>query len=157
MAMGFETKIDIADFRRLRKRLEALAAQPSVRDGIEQAGARYMAFAARQFDANSTGGGDWPGLSPATKRSRRGRVFSILKDTGLLRNSLSAARYETDKIRGGIKVGTGVEYARYHQDGAGNLPKREIIVDPDAGTEQKMSADIDRGIQRAVDAAGGAP
>lgn len=68
------------------------------------------------------------------------RVHEILRDTGVLLNSLSAGELDTgdgnytppaDQIfmltESGIIVGTNVVYARHHNRGSAKMPKREFI------------------------------
>lgn len=74
-----------------------------------QWGKRYLAFVQRRFDSHSKGGGDWPPLKESTKKRRRGKVYSILRDTGTLFNALSIGfpgnLYQ--RIKDGIRVGFG--------------------------------------------------
>lgn len=62
--------------------------------------------------------------------------FDILRDRGLLLNSLSQGQpgNRQSTVEYGIAVGTAMSYAKYHQEGGPHLPKREIIVQPDAAT-----------------------
>lgn len=90
---------------------------------------------------------------------------AILRDTGTLFAAVnptfmgSPGQLET-RIRYGIRVGYGgpqrhpsgratvADIARFHQVGAGNLPKREIMVDPDNQLLTQMAADMQRAIDR---------
>ena len=92
---------------------------------------------------------------------------AILKDTGTLFRALQPGfvslpgQLEKD-IQYGIRVGFGgpgkhpnsrftiAQIARAHQTGAGKLPKREIIVDPDIRTVAGMQADMQRAVNKAV-------
>lgn len=93
-----------------------------------------------------------------------GRQVAILRDTGSLFNALAPSISPpvgsvNNRIAGGIEVGYGgnaqhgadgvtiAELAFWHQTGAGHLPVREIIVEPDAATVAGMVLDM----QRAVD------
>lgn len=113
---------------------------------------RYRSFVQRRFNEYSRGSGDWPPL-----KSRDG---SILRDTGTLFNTMapqiSAPPGSINRlIRDGIEVGYGgsashpggptiAQIAYWHQTGAGNNPKREIIVEPDAATVRGMLSDMRR-------------
>lgn len=82
--------------------------------------------------------------------------FPILRETGLLFNSLtegapgSVVNYEFD----GVRVGTAVRYADFHQDPTvpGRPPKREIFVQPDAATEAAITNDLANGLLKVLDA-----
>ena len=80
--------------------------------------------------------------------------FAILADTGTLRNSLttgSPGHVETF-IPSGIRVGTNISYATYHQNGTANgrPPKREILVQPDEDTERRMLRAIEAAVAKVV-------
>lgn len=88
----------------------------------------------KQFDSEGGHyGGGWDPLKPqyakwkATKRPGKG----ILEFDGLLRESLTQRPFGVDEVTGtGMTVGTGVEYARYHQDGTDDMPARELLGRP---------------------------
>lgn len=92
-----------------------------------------------------------------------GPAVAILRDTGSLFNALAPTLTPPPGsinkfIPGGIEVGYGggsghpsggvtiAELAYWHQTGAGNLPVRQIIVDPDAETLDGMRADMQRAL-----------
>jgi len=98
-----------------------------------------------------------------------GKNVSILKDTGTLRNALrlgspgNASRDIKDGIEYGIaggpatirvgsesigKAPTVGQIARWHQDGAGDNPKRLIVVRPDAATLRAMRKYLIDGMRR---------
>ena len=68
-----------------------------------------------------------------------GRKVDILRDTGVLLNSISPGRLQTeggyvppadqifDLTESGVVVGTNVKYARRHNRGTGNMPKRQFL------------------------------
>ncbi len=146
-----------------------------IRDAMKQWGARYRSFVQRRFVRYSRGGGNWKPLAPSTLRARRrgnkkkgipGEAsHAILRDTGVLFAALDPVfkrkpgALQKD-IRFGIRVGYGgparhptgegasvADIARFHQRGHGNRPpKREIIVKPDAKTQEKMAEDMERAI-----------
>jgi hypothetical protein len=144
-----------------------------VRRAIRQWAARYRSFVQQLFDNNSKGGGGWASLAASTKarrrKARRGRVrgvarsFSILRDTGLLFAALTPTWTRKpgaiqQDIPFGVRAGYGgparhpggkasiADIAGFHQTGAGRLPKREIIVDPDQRTLDAMADDMERGL-----------
>ncbi len=141
-----------------------------IRDAIKQWGARYRSFALLRFVSFSKGGGDWQSLAPTTIARRRagsgpGQVAAILVDTGTLRSALDVqftrkpgALEET--IPFGVRVGYGgpsahpgggatvADIAKFHQEGTSRVPKREIIVEPDAKTVAAMAEDMHRAIQK---------
>ncbi len=90
-----------------------------------------------------------------------GGQVAILRDTGTLFGALdpvfsSSPGAREQLIRNGIEVGFGgpakhpkgkatiADIASFHQFGSGNLPQREILVDPDTQTMSGMSNDADR-------------
>jgi len=128
--------------------------------------------------SKSGGGGIWPPLAEVTKRRRRKqrkgyrgkRRWGLLRDTSLLFYALQAkftgagGQWE-QAIPGGIEVGYGgdavhkdaggkggkatiADIAMFHQTGAGNLPVREIIVDPDPPTITGMIKDLTLALKR---------
>ena len=140
-----------------------------IADMFQQWAARYMAFIRRRFTVFSRGGGTWAPLADSTKAQRRGpakgsrkakngsRTFSILVDTGILRNSLSPGNPGNmfRPIDGGMQVGIGPDshghdritigdLAVFHHYGKGRLPARTILVAPDEQTEKGMAADAGR-------------
>jgi hypothetical protein len=143
-----------------------------IRDALRQWGARYRSFLHERFDKFSKGGG-WPPLAESTKRRRRGprkghkgpRSFSILRDTGTLFNALTPeftrkpGQLQED-IPFGVRVGYGgpskhpkakasiADVAHFHQIGAGHLPARKIIVEPNDATIKRMESDMERAIQK---------
>lgn len=142
-----------------------------IRRAIRQWAARYRSFAQLRFDRYSKGGGDWAPLAESTKRRRRKarkghqgpRSFSLLWDTGLMFEALNPVWKRKpgalqQDIPFGVRAGYGgpakhpggkasiADIAMFHNTGAGNLPKREIIVDPDEKTLSGMAGDMERGL-----------
>jgi hypothetical protein len=126
--------------------------------------ARYRAFLQERFVRFSKGGGSWPALAPSTvARRREGGSVAILRDTGTLFAALSpgfSGQPGAFEKHDGLKVTVGfggpgghptapvsvADLAKFHHFGLGNLPKREIIVKPDAKTLRGMSQDMRRGL-----------
>lgn len=134
---------------------------------------RYRSFAQERFVRFSRGGGDWPPLRPQTVARRRkgkgaGPVAVILKDTDTLSKALipewsaKPGAIQLD-IPFGVRVGYGgparhakggkatiADIARFHHEGAGRLPKREIIVEPPTGHRiyHQMAGDMERAMGR---------
>lgn len=93
---------------------------------------------------------------------------AILRDTGMLMNALvptftgNPGALEKD-IPFGVVVGFGgtgkhpdgyasiADIASFHQVGGGRLPKREIIVDPDATVRRMMAATMQAALKRMQD------
>jgi len=147
-----------------------------VRRAMRQWAARYRSFAQQRFDRYSKGGGDWPPLAASTKRRRQkarkgskgrkkgaARSFSILRDNDLLFEALetpwtSKPGALQEDISFGIRVGYGgparhpggkasiADIAGFHDTGAGNLPRRQIIDVPDARTLVAMANDTERAL-----------
>lgn len=80
----------------------------------------------------ATGSGGWKPLSPAYAE-RKAREFPgrpILTATGEMRGSLESrggmlSHFRLEKRR--LELGTLLDRATYHQEGAGNLPQRKVI------------------------------
>ena len=149
--------------------------------------ARYSTFIRRRFNVFSRGGGDWAMLSVGTaaaraharrlkkgtapkkrnkngKTPKRDRKHSILRDTGLLFNSLSIGAYgnftkhiprgvefgfeSVPHAASGTKPGKGVvsiaAIAGFHQKGGKNLPRRRILVKCPPDVAESMRQDLTR-------------
>lgn len=68
--------------------------------------------------------------------------FSILRDTGTMFNSLALGGSGNVNIKAdnvSVKYGSNIRYFKAHNEGLNGLPKREILVPPDAATERRMS------------------
>lgn len=115
------------------------------RNRVSQRKALQAMFAKRMKAAMS-------GVSGSRKLARMnvisGMNFEILRDTSLLFNSLSQTKPNSieEFIPFGIRVGTAVKYAKYHQEGGPRLPKREIFVPPDSATQQMIEKEIRDGL-----------
>jgi phage gpG-like protein len=86
----------------------------------------------------------------ATKGLTAAGNFEILRDTGLLLNSLSsgATGNVLRQLSDGITVGTAIKYAGYHQNPTvpGRPPQRLILVQPDDVTKQRMAAVLNKAV-----------
>ncbi len=136
-----------------------------IRVALKQWAHRYRTFAQRRFLQYSRGGGDWPPLKNKRKRGAKENA-AILYDTGTMFRALdpggSSPGAYTQEIHFGVRVGYGgphrhgqggasiADIALYHDRGMGRLPKRQIIVPPDATTLSFMAQDMTRGLQRAA-------
>ena len=96
-----------------------------------------------------------------------GGQVAILRDTGTLLAALDV-RWDgapgklNEIIPYGVRVGFGgparhpegdatiADIARFHQEGRGRLPQREIIVDPPGDLLRQMADDIHRAIERII-------
>ena len=138
-----------------------------IRAVFRQWAARYRSFIQERFVRNSRGGG-WQPLSPKTIARRRGggTNAAILRDTGTLFMAMTPTFGRPGGIQKDVPFGVTVGYggpskhpkgaasiadiAHFHQSGAGNLPARPIIVEPDARVQEQMAGDMERGIGRLV-------
>lgn len=145
----------------------------AIRRGMVQWAGRYRSFAQTRFIKFSKGGGDWAPLAASTKAGRRkarkgrkkgaARSFSILRDTGLMFKALNPVWSRKpgalqEDIPFGVRVGYGgpakhpggkatiADIAGFHDTGAGNLPKRQIIVKPDTKLYVAMAGDMDQAL-----------
>ncbi len=175
-------KVDTSQFRGLPRALarEQRRGGGPIGQGFAAAGLVYMGFTRARYFEQSRGGGDWEPLAPSTLRGRRrgSRVqgarranqaasalaargvapsnAAILIDTATLVGSITPGTHASEDIDGGIRVGTEVAYARYHQDGGPHLPQREIFVQPDSATLSRMGDGIAAGYQMSIDQYGAA-
>ena len=88
-------------------------------------------FERRYLD--SEGAGRWTPLDDEYRLHKVERVgqVPILQYTGRLYRSLTeqgAPGYVREETADSLRVGSSNPLARYHQEGAGRLPKREVIV-----------------------------
>ena len=146
----------------VRRKLEALESKtqspdPNYEKWLRRIARRMRSQWFHRFDRFSRGGGNWP----STKRSRGRNRAKILRKTQTLIKALSpvfrglAGQWE--KIRGNsVETGYGgsarhpeakmtvLSLARIHNDGLGIVPRRQIIVQPNAETRRLMIQDGER-------------
>lgn len=93
-----------------------------------------------------------------------GGKYTILRDTGVLLGAMTegAPGSHTEFLTNGVRVGFGggagheggkatiADIASFHQEGAGHLPVRKILDDPDGELIGLMAADAERGMKRAA-------
>jgi phage gpG-like protein len=108
-----------------------------------------------QFDSEGGAGksGAWPSLSKsyAAWKSRKFPGKPILQRTGRLVKSLTGNSPDTivDPKPDSLEFGTRVPYAKYHQRGAGKLPRRRLI-----DLNERQKARLMKTIQRRLLQAG---
>ena len=177
MAIG-TVKLDMRPLKRfaaeVRRDLRTNGSGP-IRQMLRQWGRRYLGFTKKRFLKLSRGGGDWKALASSTIRGRRkprgktarsktrrtGGKVAILRDTGTLLAAVSKGNAGNlfKNIRNGVRVGIGpkkhpngkatlADIAEFHDAGRGNLPKREIFVEPDQSTINGMVSDAQRAMTR---------
>lgn len=162
-------KIDLKGLKKFKHILDADMAGSGngpVADAFKQWAARYRGFVQRRFNDYSKGSGDWPPLAESTIKARRGKGIkvAILRDTSTLFAALApvfagAPGALERRIPFGIRVGYGgphghpsggratiADIAKFHNDGAGNLPERKIIVPPAKWHLDRMAADMRRAL-----------
>ena len=174
MAPYLKAQLDAGKMRKVGRQLAAEARRAGGGRGpigaaLRAAGGAYMGFIRERYVDYSRGGGNWPPLAPSTIRSRRkgkgkqarqtAAIFqaqgmpagaaSILIDTGTLLGSITPGQHKTEDIPAGVRVGTEVEYAKYHQRGQG-VPQREIFVQPNQRTVDRIHDILERGYQQSV-------
>lgn len=155
-----------------------------IRDFYTVAAARYLAFVRARFIRASRGDGTWKPLALATKIKRLQKIaparlrqfihvtpgrtraeqlanlagtrpFPILRDTGLLFNSLTSGAPGSVRQYGqdSVTVGTNIKYAGFHQNGGtipGRPPQRTILVPPDDTTVEAMLNDLTNALLQAI-------
>jgi len=134
-------------------------------------GTAYLAQLSRDFNKNKSGGGSWPAVKEATKKAqfkrkkaRKGfkgkRSKAILVDDGFLRGALTPGGrgQEFRLIANGIRVGfaqtihspkSGItmnELAQIHDQGKGDMPKRQLLNTPSTRTLKRFASLLRRGL-----------
>ena len=149
----------------VRRKLEALerstqSPDPNYEKWLRRIARRMRSQWFHRFDRFSRGGGNWPSTKRRKGSRGRGRA-KILRKTNTLIRALSpvfrglAGQWE--KIRGNsVETGYGgsarhpeakmtvLSLARIHNDGLGIVPRRQIIVQPNAETRRLMIQDGER-------------
>lgn len=126
---------------------------------FKQIGVVYLGYTRRRFVKMSRSG--W---APLKQKRRRGALSKalVLRDTGILLNALTVNQPGNllKKIDSGVRVGFGGparhsggratigKIAFYHDTGAGNLPKRQILAEPDAKTYTTMKRIIQKAVNK---------
>lgn len=88
----------------------------------EELAAIFHADEERRFTLQGPG---WKPLADVTVQQKGGD--RIMVDSGTLRRSLTTAA-GVDRVEGDtVKFGTDVEYARFHQYGTVNMPRRQVV------------------------------
>lgn len=171
MAKGTLVIFDMSGLKRLTRQIRGgvRGTSPGPIDTmLKRWGVRYLTFARRRYLRLARGGGEWPPLKAATearrkrparhRRKKQKRRHSILINTMTLLGALQvgAPGNEFRRLPGAIKCGFGgnqkhpegrasiADIGRFHDQGLGNLPQRQIIVEPDEQTKSGMREDAKR-------------
>jgi hypothetical protein len=137
-------KIDLTSLRKFKK---DVTSQEKLQVVYKKWAVRYRSFVQIRFDKASKGDGTWDPLADSTIAGRRNQSDTILRDTGVLFNALTPVWVSppggvNELLEDGVRIGFGgnashpsglatiAEIASFHQEGKGNLPQREIIVEP---------------------------
>jgi hypothetical protein len=145
-----------------------------VRNGLQESQGEYFHAMRDRFVAQSSGGGEWRELAPITQRERKRLGFNparpILIRLAILITALrpgapgSASEWTANSLRagfGGSSIHPGYgdkppslsigDIAKIHQEGRGRVPKRRILVEPDAQTLGNMRGPLVAAVQSIVD------
>jgi hypothetical protein len=128
---------------------------------FKRASIRIRSWAQERFDKFSRGGGDWPPLSPRTKRKRGDTSkASILRDTNTLFRVLTPVFIKSpgaveDIDKDGVKIGFGGpskhpnarvltigQLAAIHHFGRGRVPVRKLLVEPPKNIVDAIEGDF---------------
>jgi hypothetical protein len=123
---------------------------------LEDVGRTYAASMKKRYDRFSRGGGDWAPLKPATLAGRRrqgirhkrilyafGPMFAAFE----LGKSLTLAiRALAVTVKFDLRTKLG-KRSRYHDEGAGRLPARQLLPSADETTLKKMQDVASRGVK----------
>ncbi len=150
--MGLRLKFEVEgvtllnrDFSRMGETLSDLTPiWPNVQRGFQ----KIEASAFKSENARGASG-KWKPLSRpyAKQKAQRYGVQPILRATGRLESSLTGETSDTVlfKQKQEFGIGTSLEYAKFHQRGGGNLPKRPVI---DFSDGQKR--ELQKGMQKDI-------
>jgi len=159
-----DVRLDMHEFNRFMRQLKPLS-RP-LRRAFRVVAQMYRSFLKRRFVRLSKGGGEWPPLKTPRKIGAI-EYARVLWDTGVLIGALDPTfanlpgQLEAD-LRDGIRVGFGgpgrhpkglatiADIAGFHQVGAGDLPIRRIIVDPDISTHLQIRTRIRVGVKELI-------
>jgi phage gpG-like protein len=149
IAIGFhfDPSAAIAAIRKARQDVRGTVPPGPLRDGLLNAGKIHLKFLRRRFLSASRGGGTWKPLAASTlkqKKPNRG----ILRETDRLVDSLEPGHPDNilQVMPRGVRVGSKVPYLRFHQFGTGTIPKRVVVIRPDAATLRQMKVEIAKGL-----------
>ena len=131
---------------------------------FEEWGNIYIDFLTDRFEIYSLGGGDWAPLRPSTIKSkkRKGSALpaAILRDTDKMFGSIGE-RIEAKKDGCEVMVFSGrkrypngmslQDVVMMHDQGAGLLPQRKILVPADKDATQKMTEVLVKTLEEAID------
>lgn len=96
---------------------------------------RFAVSETRQFDSEGAyGSGGWPALSAkyGAWKARHYPGAPIMVRTGAGRDSLTQRPFGIEVIEpSSMTIGSGLDYLRYHQGGAGNNPQRRVVELPE--------------------------
>ena len=118
-----------------------------VKETLESFERLYRAFVLRRFDRFSRGGGNWKPNSDAVKRAKRSSA--ILVDSRVMRLGLNVGVRATRITKNSVTFSftnrarhpsaslTIAQLATVHDQGNG-VPKRQILVKPDAETTKRL-------------------
>jgi hypothetical protein len=149
-------KFDLSKFEKYAKSLIDEPVDDACR---KQWLARYSAYVRKRFV--NRGDGDWAPLAESTIKRRRKNSDVPLRNNGILLAALSIG----GKGNHAKSIPDGVEYgfadtphegskksirqiAIIHDQGLGNNPKREILIEPDQNLIDAMSSDLVRSLER---------
>lgn len=123
----------------------------------------YRQFIFERFLKYAKGGGNWKRLSASYLRWKRrhGKDTRILVRDKILLEALRPKRASIIKSSDGLRMqfargksypkGTPVAVVlQAHNEGGGRLPKREVLVPPDAATGKKIEKRAEEGLRRVL-------
>lgn len=124
---------------------------------------RYKKFAQAQFNLNSSGGGAWPPLKLPIRKRVKKRSRQILRDSDTLKATLDpiptldhnpAPGILTTRFGNSLRIQFGgaakhpysrltvARLATVHHLGLGNVPKREILIEPTEEIQKRCVQDV---------------
>lgn len=139
------------DIRPLLDRLGRINDPAKVGQAMQEISADLLGDVALGFKAQrDPWGNPWAALSDATLKQRRksGRGAQILRDTGVLQNSIHAVH---DMLSATISVGPNAAYGAKHQAGIGT--KRRAFFPLDEAGNVKLSQEINASVMSIIESA----
>lgn len=125
MAEPFATvKLNEAQLAAANRRLEQFAnAMADVTPANREASIALYGFTLRNFDRQGALQGGWKPLAPSTVRQKQ----RIGKEVPLVRTGHLRAGFTSFYSRDNAGVGNEVSYSRFHHEGTGRMPQRELL------------------------------
>lgn len=117
-------RVNESQIAAMTRRLERFAdALDDMTPANREASIAMYGFTIRNFDGQGALQGGWAPLAPSTIRQKA----RIGKQVPLVRSGALRAGFTSFYSRDNAGVGNELSYSRYHHEGTGRLPQRELL------------------------------